>query len=93
MRGYSLRQRLLAAMVLLFGLGVATSLVSYFSEVGRLSGNLWNDTLQEQAREFLYGLHMRADGAAQIDLSPAWKNASAALFVSPSWFASSPSAL
>ena len=75
MRGYSLRQRLLAAMVLLFGLGVATSLVSYFSEVGRLSGNLWNDTLQEQAREFLYGLHMRADGAAQIDLSPAWKNA------------------
>lgn len=75
MRGYSLRRRLLAAMVLLFGLGVAASLVSYLSEVGRLSGNLWNDTLQEQAREFLYGLHMRADGTAQIDLSPAWQNA------------------
>ncbi|MGH6973186.1 MAG: sensor histidine kinase [Stellaceae bacterium] len=75
MRGYSLRQRLLAAMVLLFSLGVAASLVSYLGEVGRLSGNLWNDTLQEQAREFLYGLRMRADGTAQIDLSPAWQNA------------------
>lgn len=75
MRGYSLRQRLLAAMLLLFSLGVAASLVSYLREVGRLSGNLWNDTLQEQAREFLYGLHMRADGTAQIDLSPAWQNA------------------
>lgn len=75
MRGYSLRQRLLAAMLLLFSLGVAASLVSYLSEVGRLSGNLWNDTLQEQAREFLYGLHMRADGTAQIDLSPAWQHA------------------
>jgi len=75
MRGYSLRQRLLAAMVLLFSLGVAASLVSYLSEIGRLSGNLWDDTLQEQAREFLYGLHMHADGTAQIDLSPAWQSA------------------
>lgn len=75
MRGYSLRRRLLAAMVLLFGLGVAASLVSYFSEVGRLSGNLWNDTLQEQARELLYGLHMRADGTAQIDLPASWQKA------------------
>src|SRR5215469_7368085 len=75
MRGYSLRQRLLATMVLLFSLGVAASLVSYLREVGRLSGNLWNDTLQEQAREFLYGFHVRADDSAQIDLSPAWRNA------------------
>jgi len=75
MRGYSLRRRLLAAMVLLFGLGVAASLVAYRSEVGRLSDNLGNDTLQEQAREFLYGLHMHADGTAQIDLSAAWQKA------------------
>lgn len=75
MRGYSLRQRLLVAMVLLFGLGVAAALVSYLGEVGRLSGNLWNNTLQEQAREFLYGLHRRADGTVQIDLSPAWQHA------------------
>jgi len=75
MRGYSLRRRLLAAMVLLFGLGVAASLVAYLSEVGRLSGNLWNDTLQEQARELLHGLHMRGDGTAQIDLTPAWQSA------------------
>lgn len=73
MRGYSLRWRLLTAMVVLFGLGLAASLVSYFGEVGRLSGNLWNDTLQEQARELLYGLHMHADGTAQIDLSTAWQ--------------------
>lgn len=75
MRGYSLRRRLLAAMVLLFGLGVAASLVAYRSEVGWLSGNLRKDTLQEQAREFLYGLHMRADGTAQIDLPATWQKA------------------
>lgn len=75
MRGYSLRWRLLAAMGLLFGLGVAASLVSYLGEIGRLSGNLWNDTLQEQAREFLYGMHMGADGTPQIELSAAWQKA------------------
>jgi len=75
MHGYSLRWRLLGAMVLLFAFGVLASLVSYRSEVSRLGGNLWNDTLQEQARELLSGLQMSADGAPQINLSPAWQSA------------------
>lgn len=75
MRGYSLRWRLLTAMLLLFAFGVVASLVAYRSEVSRLGGSLWNDTLQEQARELLSGLQIRADGTPQIDLTPAWHTA------------------
>ena len=53
MRGYSLRWRLLGPMVVLFGLGVAVSLLAYRGEVSRLGGDLWNGTLQEQAQEFV----------------------------------------
>jgi len=75
MRGYSLRWRLLGPMVVLFGLGVAVSLLAYRSEVSRLGGDLWNGTLQEQAQEFLSGVTARADGTTQVDLPPAWQNA------------------
>lgn len=75
MRGYSLRWRLLGPMVVLFGLGVAVSLLAYRGEVSRLGGDLWNGTLQEQAQEFVSGLNSRTDGSTQIDLPPSWRSA------------------
>ena len=74
-RGRSLRWQLLGAMVLIFVFGVAATLISYRTEVMRLGNDLWNRTLQEQAREFLSGLHVQENGAPQLDLPPAWRNA------------------
>lgn len=75
MRSYSLRWRLLGAMAIIFAFGVVATLVSYRSEVMRLGNDLWNRTLQEQARELLAGLQIRSDGSVQLDLSQAWRNA------------------
>jgi two-component system sensor histidine kinase TctE len=75
MRGLSLRGQLLGAMVLIFAFGVGATWLSYRSEVMRLGNNLWDRTLQEQAREFLAGLHVQKDGTPRLDLTPAWRNA------------------
>jgi two-component system sensor histidine kinase QseC len=74
-RGRSLRWQLLGAMVLIFAFGVGATWLSYRSEVMRLGDDLWNRTLQEQAREFLAGLRVQGNGAPQLDLPPAWRNA------------------
>jgi signal transduction histidine kinase len=75
MRGLSLRWQLLGAMVLIFALGVGATWLSYRSEVARLGNDLWDRTLQEQARELLTGLHAQKDGTLRLDLTPAWRNA------------------
>jgi len=74
-RGRSLRWQLLGAMIVIFAFGVGATWLSYRSEVMRLGNDLWNRTLQEQAREFLVGLRVQGNGAPQLDLPPAWQNA------------------
>ncbi len=74
-RGRSLRWQLLGAMILIFAFGVGATWLSYRSEVMRLGNNLWNRTLQEQAREFLADLRPGTAGAPSLDLAPAWRHA------------------
>ncbi len=70
----SLRWRLMAAMLIVFGLGLgASALFSYGEAYGTLK-ELRKRTLQGQARELVAALRFKGDGVEAV-LPPKWKNA------------------
>jgi two-component system, OmpR family, sensor histidine kinase TctE len=74
-RLHSLRWRLMAAMLIVFGLGLgASALFSYGEAYGTLK-ELRKRTLQGQARELLAALRFKGDGSVEVALPPEWTNA------------------
>jgi two-component system sensor histidine kinase QseC len=74
-RPHSLRLRLLGAMLGVFVLGFGASLIAYRSEVYKITSDLRERTLQNQASELLDGMHAGKDGAPQVSLSADWQQA------------------
>ncbi|HZT04047.1 MAG TPA: HAMP domain-containing sensor histidine kinase [Steroidobacteraceae bacterium] len=72
-REHSLRVRLLGAMVVVFVLGLAAALLSYRTEVHRITRDLRTRTLDNQARELLDALSVREDGAVQVHTPADWQ--------------------
>ena len=74
MRGtHSLRIRLLCAMLAVFALGLAASLLSYRYQVNNIVKDVRGRTLEAQARELLAALHVGPDGRVELELSQNWQ--------------------
>lgn len=71
--GHSLRGRLLGAMLAVFALGLAASLISYRFEVHNLVEDLHARTIQAQARELLSTLQVQEDGRISFELPADWQ--------------------
>jgi two-component system sensor histidine kinase TctE len=74
-RAHSLRLRLLGAMVAVFVLGLGASLLAWRTEVHRITSNLQEHTLENQARELLQALHVRPDGSIEVQPPADWRQA------------------
>ncbi|HEX3845682.1 MAG TPA: HAMP domain-containing sensor histidine kinase [Steroidobacteraceae bacterium] len=72
---HSLRLRLLGAMLAVFVLGFGASLLAYRSEVYKITRDLRERTLENQAHELLDGVHAGADGSLQVNLPADWQQA------------------
>jgi len=72
-RPHSLRLRLLGAMVAVFVLGLAASLLSYRTEVYDITSDLRTRTLENQARELLDSLRVGADGSLEVHAPADWQ--------------------
>lgn len=72
---HSLRLRLLAAMLAVFVLGFGASLLAYRSEVYKITRDLRERTLENQAHELLDGMHASGDGPLQVNLPADWQQA------------------
>jgi two-component system sensor histidine kinase TctE len=70
---HSLRLRLVGAMVAVFALGFAASLLAYRTEVHRITANLHATTLENQARELLDALRVRKDGTVAVHPTADWR--------------------
>jgi signal transduction histidine kinase len=77
---HSLRLRLLGAMVAVFALGLVVSLLAYRTEVHKITSDLRATTLENQARELLDAMRIRADGAVEVQAPADWR----AVYASPS---------
>src|SRR6185437_6020961 len=73
--GYSLRGRLLGAMILIFAMGILAAFISYGLEINKRVRDLRAVTLRQQARVLLTGLEVQSDGSIQLRMSPAWRQA------------------
>ncbi|HEX5460305.1 MAG TPA: HAMP domain-containing sensor histidine kinase [Steroidobacteraceae bacterium] len=74
-RPHSLRLRLLGAMLGVFVLGFGVSLLAYRTEVYKITRDLRERTLQNQASELLNALHARDDGSLEVRLPADWQSA------------------
>lgn len=74
-RPHSLRLRLLGAMLAVFVLGFGVSILAYRTEVYKITRDLRERTLENQARELLGAMHMHDDGALEVRLPPDWRAA------------------
>ncbi len=75
MRLHSLRWRLMAAMLIVLGLGFgASALFSYGETYGTLK-ELRKRTLQDQARELVEAMRFTRDGRVEVALPQDWENA------------------
>lgn len=74
-RGYSLRVRLLGAMILIFAAGLLASFIAYGLEVNKRVRDLQASTLQQQARALLGGLKVESDGSMSLEVAPIWREA------------------
>ena len=72
---HSLRLRLLGAMLAVFVLGFGASLLAYRSEVYKITRDLRERTLENQAHELLDGMHVGEDGSLQVNLPADWRQA------------------
>jgi two-component system, OmpR family, sensor histidine kinase TctE len=77
---HSLRARLLGAMLVVFALGLAASLISYRYQVANIVKDVHGRTLEAQARELLAALHVGADGRIELGLPQNWQQ----LYADPS---------
>ena len=75
MRLQSLRWRLMAAMLIVFGLGLGASAIFSYGETYGTLKELRKRTLQGQARELLAALRFRGDGGVEVALPVEWENA------------------
>ena len=73
--GYSLRGRLLGAMILIFAMGILAAFISYGLEINKRVRDLRAVTLRQQTRVLLAGLDVQSDGSVQLRISPAWRQA------------------
>lgn len=72
-RAHSLRLRLLGAMVAVFALGLGAALLSYRTEVHKITRDLREHTLENQARELLEALRVREDGSLEVRVPADWQ--------------------
>ncbi|HVS76745.1 MAG TPA: HAMP domain-containing sensor histidine kinase [Steroidobacteraceae bacterium] len=72
-RPHSLRLRLLGAMVAVFVLGLGAALLSYRTEVHRITNDLRTRTLENQARELLGAMRVGADGSLEVRAPADWQ--------------------
>jgi two-component system sensor histidine kinase QseC len=62
-------------MLAVFVLGFGASLLAYRSEVYKITRDLRERTLENQAHELLDGVHAGADGSLQVNLPADWQQA------------------
>ncbi|HEU5442803.1 MAG TPA: histidine kinase dimerization/phospho-acceptor domain-containing protein, partial [Steroidobacteraceae bacterium] len=74
-RAHSLRLRLLGSMLAVFVLGFGASLLAYRAEVHKITHDLRERTLENQAYELLDGMRAGEDGSLQINLPTDWQQA------------------
>jgi hypothetical protein len=72
---FSLRGRLISAMLLVFTLGLGASAALYYLEVRADRQDLRERTLEEQASDLLAGLRFGKDGKAKFALPDDWADA------------------
>ncbi|MGH8296319.1 MAG: sensor histidine kinase [Steroidobacteraceae bacterium] len=68
-----MRLRLLGAMVVVFVFGLVASLLAYRTEVHKITSNLRATTLENQARELLDAMRLRADGSLEVRAPADWQ--------------------
>ena len=71
----SLRWRLMAAMLIVFGLGLGASAIFSHIEAYNTLKELRKRTLQDQARELLSALRFGSNGSVEVTLPTEWQNA------------------
>ncbi len=71
-RNFSLRGRLISAMLLVFAFGLAASATLYYLEARADRQDLRERTLEEQARDLLAGLRFGNNGQAKFALPDDW---------------------
>ena len=71
----SFRWRLMAAMLIVFGLGLGASAIFSYGEAYGTLKDLRKRTLQGQAQELLAALRFRADGGVEVALPAEWEKA------------------
>jgi two-component system, OmpR family, sensor histidine kinase TctE len=74
-RPHSLRLRLLGAMLAVFVLGFGVSLLAYRTEVYKITRDLRERTLENQARELLDAIDVHDDGSLEVRLPADWQAA------------------
>lgn len=79
-RPHSLRLRLLGAMMAVFVLGLGAALLSYRTEVHKITRDLREHTLENQARELLEALRVSEDGSLEVRATSDWQQ----VYASPS---------
>ncbi|MGH8301567.1 MAG: sensor histidine kinase [Steroidobacteraceae bacterium] len=72
-RAHSLMLRLLGAMVAVFVLGLGAALLSYRTEVHKITRDLREHTLENQARELLETLRVGEDGSLEVHVAADWQ--------------------
>lgn len=72
-RAHSLRLRLLGAMLAVFALGLGAALLSYRTEVHKITRDLREHTLENQARELLEALRVSEDGSLEVRMPADWQ--------------------
>lgn len=72
-RAHSLRLRLLGAMVAVFALGLGAALLSYRTEVHKITRDLRERTLENQARELLEAVQVGRDGSLAVAPPTDWQ--------------------
>ena len=75
MRFQSLRWRLMAAMLIVLGLGLGASAIFSHIEAYSTLKELRKRTLQDQAQELLSALRIGSDGSVEVTLPAEWQNA------------------
>jgi len=74
-RIFSLRYRLLGALLAVFAVGLIAALASYRFAVHNLVADLRARSLQAQARAVIAALHVNGDGRVSLSLPPDWARA------------------
>lgn len=72
-RAHSLRLRLTGAMVAVFALGLGAALLSYRTEVHKITSDLRARTLENQARELLEAVTVGHDGILEVRTPDDWQ--------------------